>query len=243
MSAGAGDGAGGQTGSPRRRRARALALVAVAAALAMAAAWWWGAGLPGAPWGRGPGEAPGRPGGQPPREPGVRTEDVRLVGRHKGQQQWELRARRIEMAGTGRQVSFAGVTDGVFYRAGAVFLRFEGEGGRWDEPGGQLVLDGRYTLSHPGGAVLESRDLVWEAGRQVLRTERPSTVRYRSAVLVAPRMEVDVAAGVVRLSGGVTLDDPGAGGLKVRAEGAEYLPESGEIRLLGSTQLEGAIRR
>lgn len=243
MSAGAGAGADGEARSSRRRRAGGFVILAVAAALALAGVWWWFGGLPAAPWGAGAGEAPGRPDGQPPRTPGVRTEDVRLVGRHKGQQQWELRARRIEMAATGQEVSFSGVTDGVFYRAGAVFLRFEGEGGRWDEPSGRLLLDGRYTLTHPSGAVLESRDLVWEAGRQVLRAERPSTVRYGSAVLVAPRMEVDVAGGVVRLAGGVTLDDPGSGGLKVRAEGAEYLPDSGEIRLLGPSQLEGAVRR
>lgn len=236
-------GAGGGEGSPHGRRTGRFVAGAVVAALAIAGAWWWLGGPAAAPSGGDPGQAMGRPGSGVRRPPGVRTEDVRLVGRHKGQLQWELKAQRVEMAGTGQEVSFTRVTDGVFYRASTVFLRFEGEGGRWDEPSGRLSLNGRYTLAHPSGAVLESRDLVWDARRQVLWTERLSTVRYDSAVLVAPRMEVDVAAGMVRLSGGVTLDDPGTGDLKVRAEGAEYLPDSGEIRLLGPSQLEGAVGR
>lgn len=190
-----------------------------------------------------PGGSPAAPGAPAPPAPGVRTEDVRLVGRYRGQVEWELRAARIELSEQGRHATFQEVTDGVFYREGAEFLRFRGEGGRWDEGSGRLVLEGRYVLEHPNGAVLESRDLVWESGRRVLRTEQPSVVRYGSAVLTAPRMEVDVAAGTVRLSGGVAAEDPASAQWKVRADGAEYVPATGEIRLLGPTQMEGAVRR
>ncbi len=175
--------------------------------------------------------------------PGIRTHEVHLVGRHRGQLQWELRAQSIEMPAASDDVAFTAVQDGAFYRAGAQFLRFEGDGGRWEPDAGRLLLHGRYTLTHPGGAVLHSQDLVWDAQRQRLTSAGPNALRYDTAIVEAPLLEVDVAAGVIRLSGGVRLDDSTGRGLKARAESVEYLPDSGEIRLLGPVRLEGDATR
>ncbi|MEW6047531.1 MAG: LPS export ABC transporter periplasmic protein LptC, partial [Bacillota bacterium] len=172
------------------------------------------------------------------RVPGVHTAEVHLVGRRRGERQWELRAERIDLPQARRQVVFSRVSRGVLYREGRTFLLFDGDGGRYDEKTGGLVLDGGVTLRDPGGGVLVSSDLVWDAGRQVLFSEAPTTLSRGSSVVRAARMEVDVKAGVVRLSGGVRAEDPQAGGLTVQAAGAEYVPDTGEIRLAGPARLE-----
>lgn len=218
-----GRGRPAQSGSRRR----AAAVTAALAAVGLLAGGWWVARQRAAP-------AP-----PAPPAPGIRTLDVHLVGRRKGQLQWELQAGRIEMPARGAAVAFRQVRDGAFYREGQLFLRFEGEGGRWDPEAERLFLEGAYVLRHPGGAVLQSRDLVWDAGRQLLVSREAASLSYEQAAAHAPLLEVDVAAGVIRLAGGVVLEDPSAGGLQVRAQAAEYLPGSGEIRLLGPVEMEG----
>ncbi|WP_324669240.1 LPS export ABC transporter periplasmic protein LptC [Geochorda subterranea] len=216
------------------RRSPWVAALVVAAALVATGAGWWLMDQRAAPSPASEGQG---------RVPGIRTREVQLVGRHRGQLQWQLHARSIEMPAASEEVAFSTVQDGAFYRAGQIFLRFEGDGGRWEPDAGRLLLQGRYTLTHPGGAVLESQDLVWEAERQRLTSPGPNALRYDSTTVEAPLLEVDVAAGVIRLSGGVRLDDSTGRGLQAWAEAAEYLPDSGEIRLLGPVRLEGEATR
>ncbi|MBE3599430.1 MAG: LPS export ABC transporter periplasmic protein LptC [Limnochordaceae bacterium] len=214
--------------------------VAVLAALAVGAAGvgiWSGAFHP---WKTPPGAE--RPAGEEtagpaaPPAPGVRSLDIHLVGRHRGERQWQLRAERIELPEPAREVQFRDVKDGVFYREGEALVTFEGDGGRFDEKSGRLVLKGRFRLAY-GTDVMESAELTWEPDRELLWTHAPTVIHHGSMTIRSPRMEIDVNTRVIHLSGGVTVDDPGR--LRARAERVEYEPGTGAMRFIGPVEVEG----
>lgn len=167
--------------------------------------------------------------------PGVYTSDVHLSGRRRGIAQWELRARRLDVPEPRREVEFEDVTDGVFYRDGAPWLRFEGDGGRFDEASGRLILDGAFVLSHED-AEFKGRDLVWDATEEVLSTNRPVVVRREATALRAGAMALHVKTGVVEFSGGVDVDGPN---FSVTVPAVDYYPDTGAVEFAGPVEIAG----
>ena len=199
--------------------------------------------LAGAGWAlavRGPG-GPGPPAqrpaaGAPAVEPGVVTEGLHLVGRREGVRQWEADARGIVQGLSGGPLRFREVTNGVLYREGSPYLRFRGDGGRFEETTGRLWLEGVFVLEHGASNRLEARDLEWDAGRQTLVTRQPVRAWGEELSAVAQAMTLDVASGVVHLTGGVVVHQ--ADGSRVAAAAADWHLETGEIVLYGPSTME-----
>lgn len=173
--------------------------------------------------------------------PGLVTEGLHLVGRRLGQRQWEADAQRILQPLQGQALRFEGVRNGVFYRDGQVFLRFEGEGGLFEEPTARLRLEGEFRLQYRDTYRLQARDLVWDGQSQKLVTDRPVRVQGPDLVLDAGSMGLDVKAGVAHLADGVQLQQgvPGKGRvLAVQAPAADWFLETGEVVLYGPARAQ-----
>lgn len=219
-------------GSMRRhpmRRALILVAVVALAALGVRVVGFWP-----------PGERPPSPAAQGSAGqaalPGVRTEGLHLVGRREGVRQWEADARRLVQPLEGKTLQFEQVENGVLYRDGKVFLRFEGEGGVYEETTGRLRLEGVFRLEHGALHRLTARNLVWEAARQELITREPLQVDSQELTLQAGAMTLDVRAGVAHLTGGVVAHQ--GEGSRLEATAADWHLETGEIILYGPAALE-----
>ena len=223
--------------TPERRGVRArppwLALGLAAAALAVVgtrivvALWPPGAEAP---------RLPGRGSSPPPAEPGVRTEGLHLIGRREGVRQWEADARRIVQPLSGKTIQFQQVENGVLYRDGEIFLRFEGDGGIYEEATGQLRLEGAFRLEHAASHRLTARNLVWDAARQELVTREPVYAQGQKLTVEARAMALDVKAGVAHLTGGVVVYQED--GTRLEAAAADWHLDSGEIVLYGPSAVE-----
>lgn len=171
------------------------------------------------------------------REPGVVTEQVHLVGRHRGERQWELDAVRIELPEADARIRFGRVSRGVFYRGPEPLLWFEGDGGSYDAPAARLYLRGAFRLRDARGDRLEASELLWDGPRAQLSTNRPVRLQGEGLDLRADAMTLDVERAVAHFTGDVVVRQ--ASGGTVRASRVDWYVDTGEIQLFGPSSAEG----
>ncbi len=174
-----------------------------------------------------------------PRQPGVVTEQVHLVGRHRGERQWELDAVRIELPEADAPVRFGRVSRGVFYRGREPLLWFEGDGGSYDAPAARLHLRGAFRLRDARGDRLEASELLWDAARAELSTNRPVRLQGEGLDLRAGGMTLEVERAVAHFTGDVVVRQ--ASGGTVRGSRVDWHVDTGEIQVFGPSSAEGPV--
>ncbi|MBO8142160.1 MAG: LPS export ABC transporter periplasmic protein LptC [Firmicutes bacterium] len=159
------------------------------------------------------GEPPAPAPADDPADPGPRLSSTRVVGRSRGNREFELRAGSI--VDEGEWVRLEAIEDGVLYRDGEPQVTFAARSGRWHRASNDLVLTGHVVLVYDGRVELVSERLEWRAADDLVVSPGPVDVTTGSELISAGAMEADLDAERVRFYSGVRIERSAGGWAEV----------------------------
>lgn len=106
------------------------------------------------------------------RQPSADVSDATLVGRHQGVKSWEIHARRVIAAASGRTTTFIGVTHGTLYRDGRPAATVSAGKAVYDDTTKTLRVSGGLRLN-VNGVLLTTERLNWSTATGRLRCPGP----------------------------------------------------------------------
>lgn len=164
---------------------------------------------------------------EPPADLRTELSATRVVGRHRGQRQFELDAATI--ADDDEWVRIEEIRNGVLYRDGRVFVTFDADAGSWHRATNDLVLTGNVSLVYEERASMHTERLEWRADDELVVAPGPVRMVIDGDVAEADAMEADLDEERVRLRGDVRI---------VRASG-DVVQMEDVVYWLAEERLEG----
>lgn len=148
----------------------------------------------------------GRPeGAGDPARPGFHFRDIRLVGRSRGEKQWELSVATVSSPKGEGQVDFYFVRRGIVFRENEPYLSLTADGGVYYPEQNNFIMKGNIVVSRPNGDLLRAEELQWNPVTRQVTSTRPVEAKVEGAWFRANRFSVDVASETMVAAGEVEL--------------------------------------
>ncbi|HHW14628.1 MAG TPA: LPS export ABC transporter periplasmic protein LptC [Firmicutes bacterium] len=152
-----------------------------------------------------PREGPPPVGEARPRPPGLYFQDFHLVGRDRGEKQWELEVAAVEAPKEREEVGFRVVRRGTVFRDRRPYLFLAADGGTYRPARNEFTLRGDVVVSRPNGDLLRTAALHWDPVARRAASEGPVEAKVEGIWFRADRLTVDVDSETVTAAGRVEL--------------------------------------
>lgn len=167
-----------------------------------------------------------------------------IVGRQNGIKQWEFRANQVQVlqdrSGSNEEYVLKAIRDGVIYRDGKPYLRFEAGMASYDRVRNDFSLTEGLTVRSTSGDWMKTTSVFWDAAQEKLIGRAPVEMSLKGTSVKAPSWEVDVKAEVLEAHGGVVFKGDTVEG---RMEGIRYDFRKKETEFLGLEELNLLIEK
>lgn len=179
----------------------------------------------------GVGDEDGGAGGVPP---ALEFTGSELVGWFRGQKQWALKARSVEVVDESERSRLTGIQEGVIYREGKPYLGFSSAKGEWNPATGSLELSGGIQVTLEGRPVFRTELLRWDGAREKLIIPGRVELSWEGRELSADYLEGDLKRQTLVATGNVRLQDSGQ---SLEAQRVTIDLASGQVRAEGTARL------
>lgn len=173
-------------------------------------------------------------------QPGLQFAGTKLVGRHKGEKQWELVAEKIGLPEADKLVRVKGIRDGVVYKDGKPFLHLSADEAVYQMDVENFTLKGRIRARTRDGDALQADELHWDNASRKLVSGGPATLSLNGAEVTAGRLVIDSGDEKLILQGGVVISREKE---RIRAPEAVYLLKDRALQIMGPAEVQLMLER
>lgn len=167
---------------------------------------------------------------------GTQFTEVRLVGRVKGEKQWELVTGSISEVVSEGIVRVDGISSWVIFRKGEPYLEVKAGGGVWRRDTGVLELQGGIEIRQEGKILLKTADLLWDPASQELRSSGEALLDVDATRVRADKIVVRTEREEIEATGNVEIHWPG--GQRARTGGVVYSTRDEVMDFQGSFEMD-----
>ncbi len=135
-------------------------------------------------------------------------ENITLTGWHKGEKQWEIKARFVEVSKDKRITNFKQITEGIFFQEGKPVLYFQADEAKYNSGTLDLEIKGKIKLSslpeaEKKGVVLTTEELCWLAKERRLVSKGKVKLTSANNTLEGDYLIADAKLEGVEIKGNV----------------------------------------
>lgn len=179
---------------------------------------------------RPPQPPPGPPADAESEPVGAEFTQARIIGRQRGQRQWEVETRRV-LEESEEWVRAESIDSGTLYRDGSPYLDIRAHEARSHRVTNDLTLVGDVVAVHVEGAVFRTDRAEWTAAEEQLVAPGPVTIERDGDYVEAQRMVLEWDEDTVYLYDQVYMRR--ASGAWLRADRVEYELDGEVFRVRG----------
>ncbi|MGE5575833.1 MAG: LPS export ABC transporter periplasmic protein LptC [Syntrophothermus sp.] len=173
-------------------------------------------------------------------QPGLEFGGTKLVGRHKGEKQWELVAERIGLPEAGKLVRVKGIRDSVVYKDGKPFLHLSADEAVYQMETEGFTLKGRIQVRTTDGDRLKADELRWDGAAERLVSQGPVALSLNGAGVTAGRLVVDTRDEKLILQGDVLIARDKE---RIRSPEAVYMLKDRVLQIIGPADVHLVLER
>jgi LPS export ABC transporter protein LptC len=138
-------------------------------------------------------------------QPGLHFKDIKFVGHHKGERQWELEAQVVDVVKDQDVVEFRQIRSGTVFRDGGPYMKFLASSGRYYAKEDNFVIEGAVNLVSKDGDVFQASSLQWNPQTRQVTSLGAVDAKVKGLWFRADRFAVDVSGEWLLASGNVQV--------------------------------------
>lgn len=138
-------------------------------------------------------------------QPGLHFKDIKFVGHHKGEKQWELEAQTVDVVKDQDVVEFRQIRSGTVFRDGGPYMKFLASSGRYYAKEDNFVIEGAVNLVSKDGDVFQASSLQWNPQTRQVTSLGAVEAKVKGLWFRADRFAVDVTGEWLLASGNVQV--------------------------------------